>query len=345
MSLTWTIHPHDLHLTTPLHTLAGSISQRRVWILQAEGDGVSGWGEASPLPGFGGEHPQECVQALADIPTQPRAALDYAQSVVDRAPCAAAAIRGALADRTARQRNLPLAAQLAAATSARPSTRLRCNALLPDPQTVNPSSATHGCYKWKSSGNIDADIATAHHLAEQLGDNALQRIDANGGWSIEDCRRFAAGCRDLAIDYVEQPLPVGQEAELAALTELQLRVALDESLSSLTTIARVLAECWAEVLVVKMQWLGGFPALRQIVQLAGARHPRRVVVSSTLDSGIGRAHALHACAALGLETEHHGLDTGALLADEPTPGPGAAVHHGRWQLPALTGLGVQWLPH
>lgn len=342
MSLSWNIFPHDLHLSSPLRTLRGSISQRRVWLVQVADNDVVGWGEASPLPGFGGEQPEDCLQALASIPDQARAALGYAQSLGDRAPCAAAAIRGALADRSARQRGLPLARQLAAATGSRPRSRLRCNALLVDPRTASFSPPTHGCYKWKSSGNIDADIATAHQLSEQWGTEVKQRIDANGGWSIDDCRRFAKECQGLAIDYVEQPLPVGQEEALAALTEVQLRVGLDESLSSLATIGRVLSECWAEVLVIKMQWLGGFPALRQIVHLAQARHPRRVVVSSTLDSCIGRAHALHACAALGLDHEFHGLDTGALLANDPSDGEGATITGGDWRLPETSGLGVEW---
>lgn len=339
VALDWTLIPHHLPLKEPLRTAKGPICERQVLLLRVRDERAEGWGEASPLADFGGEALEVCRSALAAIPPAPRAALDYAQAISNAAPCAAAAIRGALADHQARVRGLPLATQLAAAHGLRPATRLRCSALLPRPDpelALSAQAQGFKAIKWKSCGDPGADAIDAQALRAALGPNIRLRIDANGSWTQSATLAFAEAVRHIDLDYVEQPLASGEEAHLAQFTSAKLRIALDESLASLPRIAQMLEFCWAEVLVIKYQWLGGYPALRQILNWAKARHPRRVVLSSTIDSAVGRAHAFHAAAALGLDQEAHGLATAGLLAHDVAEDP---VIGGHWQLPSAAGIG------
>jgi len=54
------IHRIHLPLRSPLRTAIGDIRERTVWLVNTG----SGWGEAAPLPGFGGESPEQCELAL-----------------------------------------------------------------------------------------------------------------------------------------------------------------------------------------------------------------------------------------------------------------------------------------
>ena len=338
-SIKWQSFDISLGFTTPLNTAKGPIAERHAILLSIEDERAKGWGEASPLSGFGGEDLSDCLAALEQIPSTTGEAYAYALNIADSLPCTSSAIVGALADHQARVRGIPLALQMAASQGLRPSPRLRCNALLSTgdvEQALSAQAQGFGALKWKSSGNIEQDAQAVQAIRKAVGPSMRLRIDANGSWTQSDTVAFARLVSECDLDYVEQPLPVGDEEALAYFTESKLRVALDESASSIAAIAAACESLWAEVLVIKAQWLGGYPALRKALQLAKARHPRRVVVTSTLDSAVGRAHALHATAALGLDNEIHGLATGILLsADVGDDG----VVGGRWELSKQPGIG------
>ena len=228
---------------------------------------------------------------------------------------------------------------MAASQGLRPSPRLRCNALLSSgdvEQALSAQAQGFGALKWKSCGDPVADAQAVQAIRKAVGPSVRLRLDANGSWTTAQALEFAQRVQECDLDYVEQPLAVGEEDALALLTEAKLRVGLDESAASIADIAAACERMWAEVLVIKAQWLGGYPALRKALQLAKARHPRRVVVTSTLDSAVGRAHTLHATAALGLDSEIHGLATGQLLSNDV--GDDGLVG-GRWELPKQPGIG------
>jgi O-succinylbenzoate synthase len=236
---------------------------------------------------------------------------------------------------------MPLATTLALANGDRPLGRIALNALLPDadPERALPLAAQGwSAFKWKSSGDPERDASDAIALRRALGPGARLRLDANASWDLAGAKAFADAARDAALDYVEQPLPPDQDPALAELVPLQLRVALDESIRNLDDLRRACQEAHAEVVVLKPQWLGGWPRLREAVTIARSGHRRRVVLSSSLDGAIGRAHSLHAACALGLDGEAHGLATGALLAEDLGQGPEPSA--GWLALPTTPGLGV-----
>ncbi len=120
------------------------------------------------------------------------------------------------------------------------------------------------------------------------------RVDANGGWSVEEAVAAAAALTaDGPLEYLEQPC-----ATVAELAELRRRVdvpiAADESIRKADDPLAVVRARAADIAVLKVAPLGGVSALLDIA----AQIDIPVVVSSALDSAVGIAAGLIAAAAL-----------------------------------------------
>jgi o-succinylbenzoate synthase len=138
------------------------------------------------------------------------------------------------------------------------------------------------------------------------------RVDANGGWSVEEAARAAAALTaDGPLEYLEQPCATVDE--LAALRRrLDVPIAADESIRKADDPLAVVRAQAADIAVLKVAPLGGISSLLQIA----AQIDIPVVVSSALDSAVGIAAGLSAAAALPQLRHACGLGTGGLfLAD------------------------------
>lgn len=137
------------------------------------------------------------------------------------------------------------------------------------------------------------------------------RVDANGGWSVEQAVQAAQalGC----LEYLEQPCAtVGELAELR--TRIDTPVAADESIRKAEDPLAVAKAGAADIAVLKVAPLGGISALLGIAEQIGIP----VVVSSAIDSAVGIAAGLRAAAALP-ELQHAcGLGTGSLFVEDVT---------------------------
>jgi O-succinylbenzoate synthase len=284
------IHRLRLALRRPLDTAIGTISERILWLAEASDGPASGWGEAAPLPGFGGEAPEACELALerAAAGIEPTAAT----------PCAQAAIDGARRDLAARVAARPLAGE---------SGIVACNRLAQgDGEAISFPEST---VKLKSCGDPVADAARLRGLHARAPRLRL-RLDANGAWDRSGAHAFARLAGNL-VEYVEQPLPRDDLVGCAELRRAGLRVALDESIRTGDDLAHAIALSACDAVVLKPGWLGGWDATADLVRLARLAN-LDVVLSSALGSVVGRAHAAHLALALGLPGPH-GLLTGHLL--------------------------------
>ena len=114
-----------LPLRTPLRTASGPIEVRKGFLLELEDEsGRTGFGEALPLPQFGGEGRAGCEGALRRAlrslvgERAPAGALpEAAERALAAAPVARNACEIALLDLEAQRRSLPLAAWLAGAAT------------------------------------------------------------------------------------------------------------------------------------------------------------------------------------------------------------------------------------
>src|SRR5207302_2008088 len=115
-------------------------------------------------------------------------------------------------------------------------------------------------------------------------------------------------------------------------------IAADESVRGLQEAQRVMAAGAADVLVVKPMLAGGLRPALDIIQAAAAAG-LGVVVTTTIDSGVGVAAALHLAATLSQPALACGLATGMLLTGTLVTQP-PAVQDSRMALPRRAGMGV-----
>jgi O-succinylbenzoate synthase len=138
------------------------------------------------------------------------------------------------------------------------------------------------------------------------------RVDANGGWSVEEAVAAAAALTaDGPLEYLEQPCAT--VAELAELrTRVDVPIAADESIRKADDPLHVVRARAADIAVVKVAPLGGIGRLLDIA----AQIDIPVVVSSALDSAVGISRGLLAAAALPRLDYACGLGTGGLFVDD-----------------------------
>ena len=337
-------------LRAPLATAHGRIHTREGVLLELEAHGgARGFGEALPLAGFDLESPTHARAALADAARQlvgseidsADAGLGAAARDLARAPAARAALDAALRDLEAREIGTSLAASLGANARARVPTALLLGAEHADGAAAEARRAVAAGFrvlKLKLGTNaFDADRARVAAVREAVGNEVALRVDANGAWSEATAAAHLEALASLDVELVEQPLASEALEALARLRRASpVPLAADESVRDVASAERVLRFEAADVLVVKPAAVGGLGSALSIARRAREAQVE-VLVTTFLDTAIGRAGALHLAAALPPGRHAAGLATGSLLADDLAPGP--VPKSGAIALPSDNGLG------
>jgi o-succinylbenzoate synthase len=169
------------------------------------------------------------------------------------------------------------------------------------------------------------DAARLEAVRDALGTGGKLRIDANGGWSVDEAWRAIKQLSHFDLEYVEQPCAAVDElAELRLLlarSGLNIPIAADESIRRAEDPYQVAAQEAADIAVLKVQPLGGVRACLQIA----ARIGLPVVVSSAVETSIGIRAGLALAAALPELPYACGLNTVALLTADLVTDPLLAV--------------------
>ena len=352
----------SLPLLRPLFNSRGAISQRRGVLLQIEDDsGWCGFGEATPLSGFGLENLDESVAALQDfLPQLIGLSVDTIPPVLEQfeqhfpaACCALSALDCALCDLLAKRRGLSVAGLFCE----QPLKEFSVNCLLSE-QSIDAvlrqamTKLDQGFVDFKlkvGAWSLLDDVECVRRLRACLGGDARIRLDANGAWSCATAQRALEQLRVYDIEFIEQPVAVDDIAGLAYLRARQIiPIAADESVADLQAAEGVLAAGAADILMVKPSALGGPHRTMKIVNLA-AEKGCSLVFSSLLDGAIARAMVAQLAAATpGVYA--HGLATGEFFSADIASE--LMIDRGRMRLPADSGLGValqlnklETLPH
>ena len=162
------------------------------------------------------------------------------------------------------------------------------------------------------------DEARLEAVRDALGADGLIRIDANGGWSVEEAvsrigvlERSAGG-----LEYVEQPVASVEDLAIVR-RRVSVPIAADESIRRAADPYRVRDLEAADIAVLKVQPLGGVRACLRIAEDIGMP----VVVSSAVESSIGIAAGVALAAALPELPYACGLATVQLLTDDVVADP------------------------
>ncbi|MBN9193329.1 o-succinylbenzoate synthase [Microbacterium sp.] len=162
------------------------------------------------------------------------------------------------------------------------------------------------------------DVARVRAVREAMGVEGRVRIDANGGWNVDEAEHAVHALAEFDLEYVEQPCETVDElAELRRRVKyLGIPIAADECVRKAADPLAVARAGAADLLVVKAQPLGGVRRALDIVAEAGLP----AVVSSALDTSVGLAMGVALAAALPELDYDCGLGTASLfLADVVDP--------------------------
>ena len=268
-------------VSLPMSTRFRGIDMREALLLE----GPAGWTEFSPFVEYGDE---EAAAWLA-------AAIDFGW----------------------REPELPVGA----------ATRIRVNATLP----AVPANAVEGilarfpgCRTVKikvaeSGQSLEDDLARVSKTRELLGPDGRIRIDANGGWNVDEAEHAIHTLAPFDLEYVEQPCATVDElAQIRKRVKyMGMPIAADESVRKAEDPVAVARAGAADILIVKAQPLGGIARSLEIIAEAGLP----VVVSSAIETSVGLSMGAYLAASIpGLEFDC-GLGTAALLAADVTRSP------------------------
>lgn len=162
------------------------------------------------------------------------------------------------------------------------------------------------------------DIARVEAARDAIGPRGHLRIDANGGWNVDEAVSAIASLDAAAhgLEYVEQPC--ASVEDLAAVRRrVEVPIAADESIRRAADPMRVVELEAADIAVLKVAPLGGVHACLRIAEQIGLP----VVVSSAVETSIGLAAGLALAAALPDLPFACGLATTSLLSGDVVASP------------------------
>jgi o-succinylbenzoate synthase len=346
------LYPYALPFRTAMPTVHGALRVREGAIVEIiTGEGIAGYGEIAPLPSFGGD---DLATALAPLPNlvtilkglQVIKALYTLRDMHTLPSTTVYGLETALLDVQGQITGQSIS-QLLAPTLSQQCSAIAINAVVGSTaieQAVSSAQAAvaagFGCIKLKMGVGQQEEIERVGAVRAAIGPEIHLRLDANEGWHFSQAVSILNACTDYDIQYVEQPL---KAPDLQGMCELRhvvsIPIAADEAVVGFDSARRVLAMRAADVLIIKPSLTGGLRASQQLIHEAAERGIQ-CVITSTMESGVGVAGALHLVAASPVITLECGLATLDLLVDDllidsPT------IHDGFMELPIHPGLGIK----
>ncbi len=162
----------------------------------------------------------------------------------------------------------------------------------------------------------DDDVDRIARVRDLIGPRIGLRVDANGAWDVETAVATLTRLARYDLEFAEQPVP--SLGELAAVRRrVTVPIAADECVRGVADAQRLHTTEAADVLVLKVQPLGGVRAALAVADAAGVP----VVVSSMYETSIGLAAGLALAAALPTLPFACGLATLGEIAGDVTATP------------------------
>lgn len=170
-------------------------------------------------------------------------------------------------------------------------------------------------------GQVLADDLERVAEVRRLLPDAGIKVDANGGWRVEEAVHALTLLSEYRLEYAEQPaadIPGLRAVRLElARRQIPVPVAADESVRKESDPVLVAREDAADLLVVKVSPLGGVARALEVVAEAGLP----AVVSSALDTSVGIRAGVALAAALPELPFACGLGTLSLMEGDVSDQP------------------------
>lgn len=329
---------------------ADSFSERNGVILELEDEGITALGEAAPLPGFSVETLDEVIEQLKtnlrDINElfHEDASLDELQ-VFHRKNQIYPSLQFAL-DTLA----LDYLSQQSQTTAQELlfddySNNLETNGILPlskDGRSADRVARLvdqgYSTVKIKIGRHFEYEFEELKNIRSSYPDLKL-RLDANRAWGTDEAVSNLSKLEALDIEFCEEPLSEATVQNFRKLqTDTGVPLALDESLTRIRDWNSIMP--LVSVVIIKPMVLGALSKLFATNHLAN-NHGNKVIYTTSLESGIGRAMTVILAAGLGSRDSAHGLSTGSLLTMDVW-NDGTYINNGSVGLPDRSELGKRY---
>jgi len=329
----------------PLRISRGVIEGGTHLFIGYPSSGITGWGETVPGRSEGAETAEECRSQLESFwKDEYRSRSVYEIYRLGReqglAPCVLAGLDTALWDHKAKVARMPLYRLLGLPFPSTP-TSLTLGINSPEvvaeriPELVAGTGIGALKVKLGSPEGLEADRAMFAQVIESCRPfpGLKIRVDANGGWSVEDAARMMKYLASHGVEYVEQPLPEGLEDGLPQLyKDRPLPIYVDESCRFSEDIPALAAT--VDGVNLKLMKCGGITEALRIIATARS-FGLSTMIGCMSESGI----AISAAASISGIIDHIDLDSHLNLDPDPAEGsllsagvviPSERPGHGAW---------------
>jgi len=280
----------DVPLASPVRGVHGTTSvQRSVLARVTTDEGVEGWGNVDPTPGYSLVSAVDIYDAVARLAPVLVGAdpfnLHGALARMDRETAegfeAKAAIEMALLDLKGRALSVPVHSLLGGALTH----DVTLNAWI---GTVAPEQAAREAAEWlrrgfttakiKVSGAGDEGIARVAAVRAAVGDRLALRVDFNESLALAEAVSCIRRLEPYALTLVEQPIP---RTDIAGLAEIRRAIGIplmaDESVTGPASLIDIIRRGAADIVKVKVMKQGGLLRTRQMIDCAAAAGLRVVI--------------------------------------------------------------------
>jgi len=229
------------------------ITHQPVMILHLrDASGHSGWSEAAGID-YEGETPQSMVAQIAALHDRLHDGLSH-DEVAEMLPAGGArnALDCALWDLRAKQSGVPVW-QAAGQPPWQPVTTAFTLGLGDEATTRRKArqARAYPLLKLKVDARRHLDVV---QMVRQEHPSARIVVDANQSWTVDLLRQLLPSLAAAGVELVEQPLPKGQDAELAGFSS-PLPLAADESCTDRASLAQLLGRY--QYINIKLDKCGG----------------------------------------------------------------------------------------
>jgi L-alanine-DL-glutamate epimerase-like enolase superfamily enzyme len=352
----WAIEAIPLNIGFPQTFRFGTVDRRvssNVLIRIDTDEGITGWGEACPVPAFSGET-QESVVALVERrirdgivgldPLAPPQIVRRLEPLLFGCPFTLAAVDMALWDVMGKAVDLPVSTLLGGRY--RETLPVHGSVGIDAPEAMVEVALTQREQGYRATklyagrDPLDVDLRRVAAVRAALGPAVEFILDVNGLWDAGTCLRALPALDRLGVRLLEQPLPAWDEPGLAEVTRTAaIDVVADEAVVNAYDVARVGRNRTARVINLGVSRLGGLTRARECAVVAAASS-LRVLVGSVLELGVATAAGMHLAASLPSLVFPSYL-IGPIKYERDVTAAPLVVRDGQVPVPTGPGLGIE----
>ena len=318
-------HKVNLKKKHPLQISRGVHYESENLYIELTKDGITSWGESAPGINEGAANPLEVevsLQQLIDSGLENLSIYEIHQrsKELNIPPCAYAALDIALWDWHAQKARMPLYQYLGLPSPRIPTSitvginppeviKERVETIIANPEVKALK------VKLGSPDGIEYDkLIYSQVLDSTKNSNISIRVDANGGWSVEEAKIMMKWLAERKAEYIEQPLVEGDEDNLKYLFEgRSLPIFIDESCRTSEDVSRNYH--YVDGVNLKLMKCGGITEAVKILNVAKS-HNLKTMIGCMSESSV----SISAGASISGIIDYVDLDSHYNLDPDPSEG-------------------------